>query len=137
MANEQYHYKGDFTFKFFASNQKKLAKQFINSIFPSKIKKLIRGKKLEDFEPDLVAEGYRKLEHFISDLTPKALNKHLNNAKPGPRGEKALTIFYLILKKEINLISRYNYFDIEEELGQVIVRNIIKNGRESFINTLR
>lgn len=116
---ETYHYKGNFEFYFYPSNQTKLAKSLLPAIFPPDAIKKARGKKLEQYDRDLVFQKARNLLEFFQYWKPTLLQWHFKDQFS--KDPEIVVLWYLILKRVAEEISFKASFQIESDLAQNIL----------------
>lgn len=124
---EQHHYKGFFNFYFHPTNQAKIAKKYLNNIFPpTSIKKSKKiAKTLIDFDTEKFLNDntnllVNPLKFYKTELL-KEYFERINKEQP-----ELIAIFYLLLDDVLKSITFPSEFNIENELAQNIIITALK-----------
>ncbi len=122
--HETFHYKGNFDFYYYETNQKKLAKAFLKYIFPEEVIKKARGKKYESIEQSVISEQTEILSSIFKVFSPEACSYKIR--KIASQDIDLAVILYLIAKDRLaNAFLYKGYFNVKDELGRLVMKSII------------
>ena len=122
--HETFHYKGNFDFYYYETNQKKLAKAFLKYIFPEEVIKKARGKKYESIEQSVISEQTEILSSIFKVFSPEACSYKIR--KIASQDIDLAVILYLIAKHRLaNALLNTRYFNVKDELGRLVMKSII------------
>lgn len=116
---EVHHYKGNFGFYFYPTNQIKLAKGLLADIFPAAAIKQARGKKSEQYDPEMVSTLSRQLLNKLRCFKPFFLQVHFQDLFE--KNPEEVVLSYLVLKRVIEALAFPANFEVKSDLAQTIL----------------
>ena len=125
MPGEKWNYKGGLNFSFSPTNQSVLIKKLLKQVVSEKIKKHARGKKLEDYDPERVAEKHRFALFLVRRCRAVSLKNQFDLLFEQSPDDAAL--LYLVFKNVEEFILFKGYFNVESELALVIIEEALGN----------
>ncbi len=122
--HETFHYKGNFDFYYYETNQKKLAKDFLKYVFPEEVIKKARGKKYESIEQTVLIERTKVLSRIFQECLPEQCSNKINRI--ASQDIDLAVSLYLIAKHRLaNASLNTRYFNVKDELGRLVMTSII------------
>lgn len=122
--HETCHYKGNFDFYFYKTNQDKLAQAFLKYVFPEEVIKKARGKKYESIEQSVLVKRTKVLSDIFQICTPEVCSIKIHQI--ASQNLDLTVSLYLIAKHRLNNGSlRKRYFNVKDELGRLVMNSLI------------
>lgn len=119
MPTEQFRYKGNFEFIFSPTNQTILGKTFIKRVFPPDAIKKARGKKIENFDRELVWKRVKDIKDKLAFFKPCMITAMLEDEYE--KNPESVILYYLILNDALKTITYPVDFDVELDLAQSVL----------------